>query len=74
MGEITVNAPRTFLNHYELAILLYDSGVSLRRVKQVLGWIGVERSHVAIWKWIQKFGQRLGEADRRPSDSEKFWV
>jgi putative transposase len=51
----------------ELAILLYDCGVSLRRVSQVLGWIGVGRSHVAIWQWVQKFGQRLAEADRRPA-------
>ena len=49
----------------ELAILLYDCGVSLRKVKRVLGWIGVERSHVAIWTWVQKFGQRLSEAGRR---------
>jgi putative transposase len=41
--------------------------VSLRRVSQVLGWIGVERSHVAIWTWVQKFGQRLEETDRRPA-------
>lgn len=33
----------------ELAILQYDCGVSLRKVERVLGWIGVERSHVAIW-------------------------
>ena len=52
----------------ELAILLYNHGVSLRKVKRVLGWLGVERSHVAIWKWIQKFGQKLTEAGRRPND------
>ena len=51
----------------EVAILLYDCGVSLRLVAQVLSWIGVERSHVAVWKWIQKFGQRLGAAGRRPA-------
>lgn len=58
---------RTDRHLVELAILLYDCGVSLRRVSQVLGWIGVERSHVAIWGWIQKFGERLKEADRRPA-------
>ena len=41
--------------------------MSLRKVKRVLGWLGVERSHVAIWKWIQKFGQKLTEAGRRPA-------
>ena len=54
-------------DHYvvELAILLYDFGVSLREVARILDWTGVERSDVAIWTWIQKFGQRLREADRR---------
>jgi putative transposase len=58
---------RTDRHLVELAILLYDSGVSVRKVKRVLGWIGVERSHVAIWQWVQKFGQCLEEADRRPA-------
>jgi hypothetical protein len=39
-----------------LAILLYNHGVSLREIGRVLGWLGVDRSHVAIWKWIRKFG------------------
>ena len=58
---------RTDRQFVELAILLYDCGVSLRKVERVLSWIGVERSHVAIWSWIQKFGQRLSEAGRRPA-------
>jgi transposase-like protein len=53
--------------YVELAILLYDFGVSLRKVERVLGWIGVKRSDVAIWYWTQKFGRRLGEAGRRPA-------
>jgi len=56
---------RTDRQVVELAILLYDCGVSLRKVARVLGWIGVERSHVAVWMWIQKFGQKLTEAGRR---------
>lgn len=56
---------RTDRQFVELAILLYDYGVSFRKVAQVLKWIGVKRSHVAIWTWIQKFGQRLDEAGRR---------
>ena len=56
---------RTDRQFVELAILLYDCGVSLRKVKRMLGWIGVERSRVAIWKWVQKFGQRLSEVGRR---------
>jgi transposase-like protein len=49
---------RTDRQVVELAILLYNHGVSLRKVERVLGWLDVERSHVAIWTWIQKFGQR----------------
>ena len=58
---------RTDRQSVELAILLYNHGVSLRKVKRVLGWLGIERSHVAIWKWIQKFGQKLTKAGRRPA-------
>lgn len=39
--------------------------MSVRRVKLVLGWIGVEHSHVVIWKWVQKFGYQLTEDDRQ---------
>jgi transposase-like protein len=58
---------RTDRHVVEVAILLYNCGVSLRRVSQVLGWMGVERSHVAVWTWIQKLGQRLDAAGRRPA-------
>lgn len=61
------NRERTDRQHVELAILLYDCGVSPRKVSRVLGWIGVERSHVAVWTWIQKFGRRLRKAGRRPA-------
>jgi transposase-like protein len=58
---------RTDRQVVELAILLYNFGVSFRKVARVLGWIGVERSDVAVWTWVQKFGQRLSEAGRRPA-------
>jgi hypothetical protein len=35
---------RTDRQVVELAILLYNFGVSFRKVARVLGWIGVERS------------------------------
>jgi len=60
-----VERERTERDLVELAILLYNHGVSLRKVSRVLGWIGLERSDVAVWKWIQKFGQRLTEAGQR---------
>lgn len=53
----------------ELATLLYGCGVSLCRIEHLLGWIGVKRSHVAIWKWIQKFGRQLDQVSwRRAAD------
>ena len=58
---------RTDRQVVELAILLYNFGVSFRKVARVLGWIGVERSDVAVWNWVQKFGRRLSEAGRRPA-------
>jgi len=51
----------------ELAILLYNFGVSFEKVARVLGWIGVKRSDVAVWNWVQKFGRPLREAGRRPA-------
>jgi transposase-like protein len=58
---------RTDRQVVELAILLSNFGVSFRKVARVLGWTGVERSDVAVWNWVQKFGRRLSEADRRPA-------
>ncbi|WP_435186695.1 IS6 family transposase [Halobellus sp. EA9] len=58
---------RTDRQVVELAILLYNFGVSFRKVARVLGWIGVERSDVAMWSWVQKFGRRMREAGRRPA-------
>jgi hypothetical protein len=43
----------------ELAIVLYNSGVILHKIERVLGWIGADYSHVAVWNWIQKFGQEF---------------
>ena len=57
---------RTDLFVVELAIVLYDSGVSLRKIQRILGWLGVDRSHVAVWNWLQKFGQGLSATGRQP--------
>jgi len=59
---------RTDRQIVELAILLYNFGVRFRKVARILGWIGVERSDVAVWNWVQKFGECLTEAGRRPSE------
>ena len=39
---------RTDRQSVGLAILLYNHGVSLRKIGRVLGWLGVDRSHVAL--------------------------
>lgn len=56
---------RTDCQVVEVAILLYNFGVSFRKVARVIGWVCVKRSDVAMWTWVQKFGQRLEEAGRR---------
>jgi hypothetical protein len=55
--------------YVELAILLYNHRVSLRKVARALSWIGVERSDVAVWMWIQKFGRQSCCSTRRWSNS-----
>lgn len=60
---------RTDRGAVQLALVLYDAGLSLRKTQRVLGWLGVERSHVAIWKWIQTFGRRLLAANRQPVET-----
>jgi transposase-like protein len=57
---------RTDRGIVELALVLYNAGLSLRKVELVLSWLGVERSHVSIWRWVVKFGQRLTATGRRP--------
>jgi hypothetical protein len=48
LSEIVFERERTDRQLHKLAIRLYDVGVGLRKVRRVLSWIGVERSHVAI--------------------------
>ena len=41
--------------------------MSFRKVVRVFDWISVKRSDVAVWNWVQEFGDRLSEAGRRPA-------
>jgi hypothetical protein len=41
---------RTDRGIVELVLVLYNAGLSLRKVELVLSWLGVERSHVSIWR------------------------
>ena len=44
------------------ALYLYFSSLSLRKASHVLEPI-IKRSHVAIWKWIQKYSFVLNSFD-----------
>ncbi|MGC8557749.1 MAG: hypothetical protein ACP5NC_02000, partial [Nitrososphaeria archaeon] len=44
------------------ALYLYFSSLSLRRASRILEPI-IKRSHVAIWKWIQRYSSVLDSFD-----------
>lgn len=44
-----------------LASYLYAQGLSLRKLRDLLQDLGVRVSHVAIWKWVQRIGERIRE-------------
>jgi len=53
-----IRRERTELWAIALALVLYHLGLSLRRTALLLRAFGVERSHVAIWYWLQRMGER----------------
>jgi len=53
-----IRRERTELWAIALALVLYHLGLSLRKTALLLGAFGVERSHVAIWYWLQRMGER----------------
>jgi putative transposase len=58
-GYFTLQRERTPTWAIALALLLYPSGVSLRRIAAYLSWHGVNRAHTTIWYWLQQAGGRL---------------
>jgi putative transposase len=42
-------------------ILIYLKGLSTRNVSDLFTLCGVRVSHVAVWKWVQKFGSNVKE-------------
>ena len=44
-----------------LSTYLYAQGSSLRRLSDFLRDLGIEATHVSIWKWFQRLGKRLRE-------------
>ncbi|MEM2925131.1 MAG: DDE-type integrase/transposase/recombinase [Methanocellales archaeon] len=50
---------RTAIEVVQFGILLYLKGLSFRAVRDILVYLGIEISHVAIWKWFQRFGKKI---------------
>ena|SRR4249919_1091257 len=62
---------RTPSEYIGYGLYLYFLGLSLRNVVKALSHLHiVKRSHVAIWKWIQKFRHRRISSTRRKKISE----
>ena len=54
-----IQRERTSADLIALALFLYTKGLSTRQVARVLQQLGVRISHVAVWKWIHKYAQRV---------------
>ena len=47
--------------------MLYNAGLGLRKLKKVLGWLGIDVSHVAIWN-VKRLGGKLTGSEREPAN------
>ena len=70
---ITQNRKRTPIALILYALYLYFSSLSLRRTSHVLEPI-IKRSHVAIWKWIQKYSFVLDSFDVDNHDANPIFI
>jgi Transposase and inactivated derivatives len=64
---------RTSLPVIVYAIYLYFSGHSLRRASKSLR-LTISRSHVSIWRWVQRLGPVLGSFGADPRDVHRIFV
>jgi len=55
------------------AVHPYFSGLSLRRAAKSLRHI-ISRSHVSIWRWVQRLGPILGSFGADPRDVRRIFV
>ena len=51
-------------------VRLHSMGLSLRETVAIFEWLGVDRSHGAIWNWTHV----LSEAQADPSTAEPSWI
>ena len=70
---ITQTRKRTPIALILYALYLYFSSLSLRRICHVLEPI-IKRSHVAIWKWIQKYSFVLDSFDVDKHDVNYIFI
>ena len=62
---------RTSSEYIDYGLYLYFLGLSLRNVVKAMSYLHiVKRSHVAIWKWIQKYCPQSISSTRRKKISE----
>jgi putative transposase len=64
---------RTPLPVMAYAVYLHFSGLSLRRAARALRLI-ISRSHVSIWRWVQRLGPALGSIGADPRDVHRIFV
>ena len=66
---------RTPSEYIGYGLYLYFLGLSLRNVVKALSYLHiVKRSHVSIWKWIQKFRHRRILSTRRRNKISEYIV
>ena len=62
---------RTSSEYIGYSLYLYFLGLSLRNVVKALSYLHtVKRSHVSIWKWIQKFHYQIKSSTKKKQVSE----
>lgn len=71
MSTQTRNRTPTVIIFY--ALYLYFSSLSLRKASHALEPI-IKRSHVAIWKWIQKYSFILNSFDANKKDVKEIFI
>ncbi|UVE51946.1 IS6 family transposase (plasmid) [Haloferax larsenii] len=64
--EETWERERTATPVRVFAVQLHATGCSLRETKEILRYLGVERSHQAVWQWVH----RLADSSHNPPEAK----
>ncbi|RLM48925.1 IS6 family transposase, partial [Halorubrum sp. Atlit-28R] len=64
--EETWERERTATPVRVFAVQLHATGCSLRETKEILRYLGVERSHQAVWQWVH----RLADSGHTPPEAK----